>query len=88
MLAPDMFEYPNMHPSGMLAGEYLSNTYECENLLAWFLSKAKEAKAFDFVTTMYEHPELVSARLLEQRGPNEYRLTKKALGLLYTVYGK
>jgi hypothetical protein len=40
------------------------------------------------IQTKYSHPTMVSDGLLEEAWGNTYRLTTKAIGLLYVHYGK
>lgn len=72
----------------MLAGLGLSNTNECESMLAWLLNKSIEQDSWDAVTTTHKHPKLVQAGLAEEIGEKQYKLTTKAKGLLYSHYGK
>lgn len=80
-----LFSKPETQPYGMLGTS--ANAYQKEQLLAWFLSKCIEAGAFGTVKTKYTHPTMVEDGLLEEV-EGGYKLTIKAIGLLYSVYGK
>lgn len=87
-MKPQDFNVPKQHPFGMLTGLGLSNTSECESMLAWLLSKSIEQNSWDAVTTTHNHPKLVQAGLVEKIGEKQYKLTTKAKEFLYSQYGK
>lgn len=78
------FTEPKSHPFGMLSG--YEHASEKESVLAFMLSKCVEAGDFVAVTTTHSHPTMVSDGLLEEAGDHQYKLTKKAIGLLYSQY--
>jgi hypothetical protein len=80
------FEKPKVHPFGLLEG--YENASEKESVLEFMLTKAIERKTFSPIATSYDHPDMVECGLLVQTGFKEYALTKKSIGLLYSVYGK
>ncbi|BAS55309.1 hypothetical protein NIES2135_54120 [Leptolyngbya boryana NIES-2135] len=87
MLHPQDFEKPTKHPFDMLRG--YRNACQKESLLAWMLSQCVEAGEWIAIPCQYQHDDLVKDEILI---PTEqeccYRLSKKAKGLLYSVYGK
>ena len=80
------FEEPKAHPFDLLHG--YNNAYEKEGMLAFLLSKCIQAGKFKAVETIHSHPTMVDDGLLEQVGERKYKLTKKAIGLLYSRYAK
>lgn len=78
------FVMPTEHPMGMLSA--YSEAYQKEGVLAFILGKCIESGGFVPVKTKYEHPAMVADGLLERTGDFEYKLTKKAIGLLYSHY--
>jgi len=79
------FNTPKDHPWGMLQGH--DKAAEKESVLAAILLACVEAGGFIPVGTRYKHPSMVSDGLLDET-PEGYTLTKKSIGLLYSVYGK
>lgn len=85
------FHKPDQHPFGMLEG--YKQGYEKESVLyfifknCWLHDDLNHACA-----TQYDHPTMVEDGLLEKLDTdyhdNVYRLTTKAIGLLYSVYGR
>lgn len=74
------------HPYGMLQG--YTNASEKETILALLLEYCTSVGDLNASKKFtYFHPTMVEDGLLEETGEKEYRLTKKALGLLYSVYG-
>lgn len=88
MLQPSDFEAPTQHPFGMLNGMGLKNTHENEAFLASLLMICQKRGSWSSINTQHTHPALVTANLLEETGNFQYRLTRKAKGLLYAYYGK
>jgi hypothetical protein len=87
MLTANDFGPVTQHPYGMLEGHL--NAFEKECTLAFILSEALEAGDLNAVVkTSPNHPDMVSCGLLIEVREREYRLSKKAIGLLYSVYGK
>jgi hypothetical protein len=81
------FNKPEKHPHGMLAG--YTHAYEKERNLAVILRKCIEAGDLNAaIATQHDHPTMVSDGLLTRVAERMYRLTTKAKGLLYSVYGK
>lgn len=80
------FEKPSNHPYGMLRG--YENANEKEAMLAWMLIKCIEAGDFCMIETKHDHPTMVEDGLLEKVADKNYRLTKKAIGLLYSQYAR
>ena len=74
------------HPFGTLQG--YRNACEKESVLAFILRECQRQKKFDVVWTNHNHPTMVSDGLLEKVEDKKYKLTTKAIGLLYSVYGK
>jgi len=93
MLKTSDFNIPTSLPFGMLGGyEYVP---EKGQVLAYILKKCIENGTFESgVETECEHPVMVADGLLKKiwvlgrADKNYYLLTTKALGLLYSVYGK
>lgn len=87
MLTIDNFTEPKDHPYGLLQG--YSHASEKESILALLLTHCLvEKDLYASKEFVYEHPTMVEDGLLEQTGNRTYRLTKKSIGLLYSVYGK
>jgi hypothetical protein len=82
----DDFNRPEDRPWGMLRG--YERAAEKENVLAAILLTCVEAGDFIPVGTKYKHPTIMVSDGLLEETPQGYMLTKKSLGLLYTVYGK
>ncbi len=80
------FEKPTKHPYSML--EKYQNAHEKEEILAYMLNRSIEQGSFEPIKLKYEHPTMVSDGLLEEKGEKVYKLTKKSIGLLYSIYGK
>jgi len=80
------FEKPTKHPYSMLRG--YENAHEKESILAYMLNKSIEQGSFKPLNFKYKHPTMVSDGLLKEQGEKMYQLTKKSLGLLYSIYGK
>lgn len=80
------FEYPEQHPYGMLYG--YQNASQKESVLAIILRQCIEAGEFVAVETTHSHPAMVEDGLLEEVADRKYKLTTRAIGLLYSVYGK
>lgn len=87
MLTINDFEIPTQHPYSMLQG--YSHASEKEEILALLLiwchteNDLQASKVF-----IHSHPTMVEDGLLEETGEKTYKLTKKSIGLLYSVYGK
>jgi len=79
------FRRPESVPIGLLEG--YRHAFEKETVLAIILGKCIEAGGFVAVETKHDHPKMVEDGLLEKVGDREYKLTKKAIGLLYGEYG-
>ena len=87
MLTANDFGPVTQHPYGMLEG--YQNASEKESTLAFILSEALKAGDLNTaVNTTHNHPDMVGYGLLIEVSEREYRLSKKAIGLLYSVYGK
>jgi hypothetical protein len=86
MLEISDFVEPKSHPFGMLEG--YTNASEKEDTLAWILAKSIEMGGFGPVVTNWDHTDMVNDGLLIHLRDKEYTLTKKAKGLLYSVYYK
>jgi len=87
MLTVDDFGPITKHPFNMLEG--YQNASEKENTLAFILSKALEIGSLNAVVkTNSNYPDMVGCGLLIEVREGEYRLSRKAIGLLYSVYGK
>lgn len=85
MLTVDDFVPVTKHPFGMLEG--YQNASEKESTLAFILSKVLEAGDLNAVVkTNSNHPDMVGCGLLIEVREGEYRLSKKAVGLLYSVW--
>jgi len=81
------FETPTNHPFGMLNG--FDHASEKESMLVYILAQCIKANDLNAtIEFMRDQSEMVNDGLLVQQGEHEYRLTKKSLGLLYSVYGK
>ena len=80
------FIEPKSHPFGMLSG--YSHASEKESVLAFILSECVKAGDFVAVQTVHDHPTMVTDGLLEEAGERQYKLTKKAIGLLYSQYAR
>ena len=82
------FNPPDRDPIGMLDGKVV-NASEKETILTLLLAHCIQEKnldaSFEF---MYQHPSMVNDGLLIHEGGTNYRLTKKAKGLLYGYFGK
>jgi hypothetical protein len=81
-----LFDTPSKHPYGMLEG--YKNASEKESVLAVILTKCIEAGVFVAVETVHSHPSMVEDGLLKEVGECKYTLTTKAMGLLFSVYGR
>ncbi len=79
------FNEPEKRPVGMLRG--YERAEEKEIILAKFLSEYIEQGSFDAIKPPHKYPTMVTDGLLKET-PDGYLLTKKAIGLLYSVYGK
>lgn len=92
MLKTTDFKIPTEHPGDMLAG--YEHAFEKESVLVFILKKCIENGTFEMsIESEYDHPTMVTDGLLKKveilgRSGNYYHLTKKSLGLLYSVYGK
>ncbi len=87
-LAVGQFERPKVRPWNMLSG-----TNDCgskEDLLGQILIKCVEASEWIAIDIAPENlPKgIVKDDLLVEVEPGRYMLTKKAVGLLYSIYGK
>jgi len=83
----DNFETPNKHPYGMLDG--YNHAYEKERNLVYMLIKClQEQDIYAKIKFNCNHSDMVNEGLLTDCGDNVYQLTKKSVGLLYSVYGK
>ncbi len=83
----ELFNTPDRHPYGMLEG--YKNAAEKESVLALILKKCIEVSSLtNPVITVHLHPAMVEDGLLEEAGDRQYKLTKKAIGLLWAYYGK
>lgn len=80
------FNAPTAHPFDLLPG--YKNAYEKESVLQYILSRCIEAGEFIAVETIHDHHTMVTDGLLEEIGDREYKLTTKAIGLLYSQYGR
>lgn len=87
MLTIDNFEVPTQHPYGMLQG--YSHASEKEQILAllltWCHTENDLLASKEFI---HSHPTMVEDGLLEEVAERTYKLTKKSIGLLYSVYGR
>lgn len=80
------FKKPDAHPYGLLSG--YTNASEKENVLAWMLVDCIEKGSLETVhDSKHSHPTMVEDGLLEEVSERKYKLTKKSIGLLYSVYG-
>lgn len=89
MLKIEDFQEPKIHPYEMLRG--YNNASEKESLLAFILGENIKSSKFEPVKTKYSHPTMVEDGLLIDNSTDtehKYSLTKKSIGLLYSVYGK
>jgi hypothetical protein len=92
MLKTTDFNVPAEHPGDMLAG--YEHAFEKKYVLVFILKKCIENGTFEMsIETKHSHPTMVTDGLLKKfavlgRSGNYYHLTKKSLGLLYSVYGK
>lgn len=82
----NQFEKPSANPWGML--ENYTNASQKESVLVFILTKCIEAGEFVPIETKHSHPTMVKDGLLEEVDERRYKLTKKAIGLLYGYYGK
>ena len=74
------------HPYGLLSG--YNNASEKETILALLLEHCTSVGDLNASKSFtYSHPTMVTDGLLEEVGEKCYKLTKKSLGLLYSVYG-
>ena len=78
------FVIPNHHPHEMLNG--YAHAYEKESFLAFMLKRSIDAGGFVGIQTMDNEDDMVELGLLDKTGEQEYKLSKKAIGLLYTQY--
>ena len=86
-LTVDDFQIPEKHPYGMLGG--YRHTAEKESTLAFILKKCIHAgDLYTMIPLSLNHRDMVSDNLLVEFPDNHYRLTTKAIGLLYSVYAK
>lgn len=81
-----LFTAPTVHPFGLLRS--YDNASEKESTLAYILIECIKAGAFVSVPTIHDHTDMVKDGLLIAEDGKRYRLTTKAIGLLYSVYGK
>lgn len=80
------FIEPKVHPYGMLQG--YSHASEKETILMLLLRYCvAEGDLTAARELAHSHPTMVTDGLLEEVGEKCYKLTKKSLGLLYSVYG-
>lgn len=62
---------------------------EIESFMWWFLIQCWEKNDIDaIIQTECNEDHLVEMRFLIKKGIQQYQLSKKAKGLLYSVYGK
>ena len=87
MLTIDNFNEPTEHPYELLQG--YSQAGEKETVLMLLLQYCyAEGDLYAAKEFQYSHPTMVEDGLLEEVGERTYKLTKKSIGLLYSVYGK
>lgn len=79
------FKEPTVHPFGMLDG--YKNAFEKESVLFFIFNQNFRGGVFEPVKTKHDHPAMVEDGLLKKTG-DQYELTQKAIGLLYSVYHK
>jgi hypothetical protein len=83
----DFRQPPLPHPYGMLEG--YSHACEKETVLRVILEECIEKDDLDATVEMrFSHPTMVTDGLLEEVGEKQYKLTKKAIGLLYSQFFK
>ncbi len=87
-MKPSDFHKPEKHPWGMLDSFDIRNKYETEFFLCWMLIQSQEQESWEPIKTQQLHCRLVNIGLLKEVQPFLYQLTPKALGLLYTKFGK
>jgi hypothetical protein len=80
------FQMPTRDPFGMLSG-YKDAAIK-ENVLRWFLGKCVQCGDFVSIACREDYSELVKDGLLQEKVRGEYRLTSKAISLLYPFYKK
>lgn len=81
------FNKPEEHPYSLLEG--YTHAFEKERTLAIILRGCCDAGDLDAaIETTHRHPTMVTNGLLLEAGERRYRLARKAMGLLYSVYGK
>lgn len=81
LIIEDFENYTN-YPTGLCSG--FKQGFEKENMLAFMLGKAIEAKDLNTVIdTDHTHPTMVQDGLLEEVGAKQYKLTTKSLSLIY-----
>lgn len=77
------FNYPDKHPYDTFGKA------DIESFMAWFLGQCFAAGDIDaVVTTRMNEDYLVDKGLLIKMGEQQYRLTAKSKGILYSFYGK
>lgn len=77
------FNEPKTHPFDTFG------KVEIESFMRWFLQQCFKANDLDAnIKTIHNEDYLVDKGLLLKTGEQQYRLTEKSKGLLYTVYGK
>jgi hypothetical protein len=85
-MKPSDFNKPTKHPYGLLDG--CKNACEKESWLCWALDQCINAgKWLKFDSNVVNYS-LIEDGLLEHTGELQWSLSKKAIGLLYSVYGK
>jgi hypothetical protein len=85
-MKPSDFNKPTSHPYGMLAG--YKDAHEQEDYLASMLYDCIEFGDWIVFPSSRIHSQLPANGLMERFGYDGWKLTKKAIGLLYTIYGK
>ena len=80
------FQKPTRDPFGMLTG--YANAAIKEGVLRWFLEKSIQFGDFISIASREDYSELVKDGLLQEKVRGEYRLTAKAISLLYPFYKK
>lgn len=82
----NLFDKPTAHPYGLLRG--YTDAFEKESALAFCLVDCINASGFVPVEIKGNRHMLVADGLLKEVGENKAILTKRAIGLLYSHYGK
>lgn len=80
------FRMPTSDPFGMLNG--YENPAGKEKILRWFLERSVKVGEFVTVSSRSDYSALVRDGLLQEKVKGEYRLTSKAISLLYPFYKK